>query len=534
MQIMHVLNLKKGILCPINPLESIMLKYSPSTLYLFLLFLIPGLSYAQRSNNAPKREFRGIWVATVENIDWPSKPGLSTDVQKQELLNMLDEHQKTGINAVMFQIRPTADALYGKSREPWSRYLTGKQGIAPIPYYDPLEFAVTEAHKRGMELHAWCNPYRATNNLVDSTISINHITRVHPEWFFTYGNKKYFNPGLPEVREYIVGVIMDIVNNYDIDGVHFDDYFYPYPGKKPLPDLASYALYGKDFPKIDDWRRNNVDILIENLSKSIHAEKKYMKFGISPFGIWRNKKDDPDGSETNGLSGYSALFADARNWLKQGWIDYVNPQVYFPFYYKAAPYEKLVDWWSSNSYGKHVYIGQGVYRSMENREGWKDKSQLPKQVRYLRENNKVNGSVFFSSKSVTDNLAGFQDSLRNYFYKYPALVPQMSWLGDVWPYSPTGLMTSVKNNQITLKWDAPEKRPGSESVYGYVVYRFEKDETVQTDNPKNIIKISFDNSALSFIDIHIESGKAYTYVVTALDRLKNESLPSLSVTVYNY
>lgn len=508
-----------------------MQRYFPTNFFLLLLFLIPGISYAQRSNNAPKREFRGIWVATVENIDWPSEPGLSTDDQKQELLNMLDDHRKTGINAIMFQIRPSADALYGKSREPWSRYLTGKQGMAPEPYYDPLEFAVTEAHKRGMELHAWCNPYRAANNLVDSNICINHITRIHPEWFFTYGSKKYFNPGLPEVREYIVAVIMDIVRNYDIDGIHFDDYFYPYPGKLPLPDSASYALYGKDFPNIEDWRRNNVDILIENLSKSIHAEKKYMKFGISPFGIWRNQKDDPQGSETNGLSGYTALYADTRKWLKEGWIDYVNPQVYFPFYYKAAPYEKLVDWWSDNAFGKNVYIGQAVYRSMEKRDGWKDKNQLPKQIRYLRKNPKVNGSVFFSSKSLTDNLAGFEDSLRNNYYKYPALLPQMSWLGDVPPLSPTSLKASVENDRIVLNWNAPEENQDSVSAYGYVVYRFEKHERVNTNNPKNIIKISFDNSSTSFTDLNTKSGKVYYYVVTAIDRLKNESRPSGRVRV---
>jgi len=503
-----------------------MLKYSLSTFYLLYFFLLPTLSIAQKSNTSPKREFRGIWVATVENIDWPSKQRLSTAVQKQELLSIFDEHQKSCINAIILQVRPSADALYGKSREPWSKVLTGKQGLVPDPYYDPLEFAIIEAHKRGMELHAWCNPYRGTNNMADSNISSNHVTKLHPEWFFTYGNKKYFNPGLPEVRNYIVTVIMDIVKNYDIDGIHFDDYFYPYPGKLPLADSTTYIQYGKNFLNIDDWRRNNVDLLIDSLSKNIHTAKKFVKFGISPFGIWRNQKDDPEGSESAGLSCYSALFADARKWLKEGWIDYVNPQVYFPFYYKAAPFEKLVDWWSNNAYGKNVYIGQAVYRSMEDREGWRDKGQLPKQMHYLRENDKVSGSVFFSSKSVTTNMAGFQDSLRNDFYKYFSLQPQMSWLGDASPNAPTHLRVSLTNNGIYLNWIASELKRSHSPAYGYVVYRFERKDAVSITNARNIIKISYDNTLTSFTDVNVVKGKVYRYIVTAIDRLKNESRPS--------
>ncbi|WP_439882074.1 glycoside hydrolase family 10 protein [Pontibacter sp. MBLB2868] len=413
-----------------------------STLLLFLLLLTSTTLFAQETKYFPKREFRGVWIATVQNIDWPSKAAVGVDptVQKQEFVQILDEHQKTGINAVMLQVRPSTDALYAKSREQWSMFLTGKQGLAPIdPQYDPLEFAIQEAHKRGMELHAWFNPYRATNNLIDSLTSADHITRTKPDWFFTYAGKKYFNPGLPEVRAYIVDVVMDVVKNYDIDGVHFDDYFYPYPGKEPLPDSVTYQLYGQNFATIEDWRRNNVDELIHTLSDEIHAEKKFVKFGISPFGIWRNKAQDPNGSESNGLSGYSALYADARKWVQEGWIDYVNPQVYFPFNYPAAPYEKLVDWWSANAFGKHVYVGQGVYRAMEDREGWRDKQQLPNQVRYLRQNPKVQGSVYFSSKSLTNNLAGFRDSLQYEFYRYHALQPQMQWLDDEAPAAPSEL-----------------------------------------------------------------------------------------------
>ncbi|MDX5483292.1 MAG: family 10 glycosylhydrolase [Hymenobacteraceae bacterium] len=505
---------------------------SKYTLLVLLLF-VSGFVYAQQQKTNPKREFRGVWVATVQNIDWPSKAavGANAALQKQELVQLLDEHQKAGINAVMLQVRPATDAFYGKSRELWSRFLTGEQGKAPEPYYDPLEFAVEEAHKRGMELHAWFNPYRATTDLVDSLVSNSHITRTKPEWFFAYGSKKYFNPGLPDVRAYIVDVIMDVVRNYDIDGVHFDDYFYPYPEKQSLPDSATYALYGQDFPVIDDWRRNNVDVLIQTLAENIHAEKRHVKFGISPFGIWRNKAQDPEGSESNGFSGYSALYADARKWVKEGWVDYINPQIYFPFHYPAAPYEKLLDWWSDNAYGKHVYVGQAAYRALEDRDGWRDRQQLPNQMRYLRNNKNVQGSVFFSSRSLTNNLAGFRDSLQHDFYRYPALQPQMQWLDDAAPSAPTKLRNQKflifrSWKKAKVQWESPEESDSQRDVYGYVVYRFDENEPVDLENPGNIVKISFDRSFTSFHDESAARGKSYQYVITAIDRLKNESAPS--------
>ncbi|HEY1025345.1 MAG TPA: family 10 glycosylhydrolase [Sphingobacteriaceae bacterium] len=493
-----------------------------------LLCLLFRSAFAQTNvREAPKREFRGVWVATVANIDWPSRAGLPTDRQKEELIRIFDEHQRSGMNAIMLQIRPSTDSFYGKGRELWSRFLTGKQGEAPQPFYDPLEFAIAEAHKRGMELHAWINPYRATTDLNPAHVSPDHITRKKPEWFFTYAGKKLFNPGLPEVRDYIVQVIMDVVRNYDLDGIHFDDYFYPYPvPNRPLPDWRAYQKYGAArFSKIADWRRHNVDTLIKTLSDSIHAAKKYVKFGISPFGIWRNRSAHPEGSESTGLQGYDALYGDARKWVQEGWVDYINPQLYFPFFYRAAPYEKLVDWWSNNAFGKHVYIGHGAYRAMENREGWRDKSQLPEQVRHLRQNNRVQGSVYFSSKSLTNNLAGFTDSLRNDLYHYPALPPAMLWLDDIGPNAPAELTATAGGNGIQLNWRAPERAEDGEVPYGYVVYRFTEVEDTRIDRPQNILKISFDQ-ATSFLDTTAVRGIGYRYLVTAIDRTKNESQPS--------
>ncbi|NEU08848.1 family 10 glycosylhydrolase [Flavihumibacter sp. R14] len=501
---------------------------------LSILFLLNTLNLFAQMPASPKREFRGAWIATVANIDWPSKPGLSSDMQQKELLRIFDDHQRSGINAIMIQVRPSTDALYGNGREMWSRFLTGKQGLAPLPYYDPLEFAIAEAHKRGMELHAWFNPYRATFDLIESNTSPDHITRQKPDWFFTYEGKKLFNPGIPEVREYIVQVIMDVVRNYDVDGIHFDDYFYPYPDSKnrPLPDTNAYNTYGAErFADITDWRRHNVDTLIQTLSDSIHAEKKFVKFGISPFGIWRNKSQDPEGSESNGLDGYGKLYADARKWTQAGWVDYINPQLYFPFFYPAAPFEKLLDWWSNNTYGKHLYIGQAAYRATENREGWRNRQQIPDQIRYLRNNTRVQGSVFFSSKSLTRNLAGVNDSLRTNFYKYPALQPAMLWLDAVDPNPPREVTAKALNDCVDINWKAPEAASDGQTAYGYVIYRFNEGDEIRTSEPGNILKISFDASKTSFSDFSVSPGSRYTYVVTAIDRLKNESINSAKVGI---
>lgn len=501
---------------------------------LSIVFLLLTVNLLAQVPSSPKREFRGAWLATVANIDWPTRPGLSTEIQKKELLRIFDDHQRSGINAIMLQIRPSTDALYGKGREMWSRFLTGKQGLAPFPYYDPLEFAIQEAHKRGMELHAWFNPYRATFDLIESNTNSQHITRQKPEWFFTYEGKKLFNPGIPEVRQYIVQIIMDVVRNYDIDGVHFDDYFYPYPDGKnrPLPDSDAYNTYGAaKFANVADWRRNNVDTLIQTLSDSIHAEKSYIKFGISPFGIWRNKSQDPEGSESNGFDGYGKLYADARKWTQAGWVDYINPQIYFPFFYAVAPYEKLLDWWSNNTFGKHLYIGQAAYRATENREGWRNRQQIPDQIRYLRNNARVQGSVFFSSKSLTNNLAGVNDSLRNDFYRHQALHPAMLWLDGIDPNPPKDVVATALNDCVDIRWKAPAPAADGQTAYGYVIYRFNEGEEIRTSEPKNILKISFDASQTSFSDFSVSPDSRYTYVVTAIDRLKNESVNSEKVGI---
>jgi uncharacterized lipoprotein YddW (UPF0748 family) len=492
-----------------------------------LTILLAHPVLALKESTPPKREFRGVWIATVANIDWPSKPGLSTAVQKEELIRIFDAHQRAGINSILLQVRPAADAFYAKGREQWSRFLTGSPGKSPSPIYDPLEFSIEESHSRGMELHAWFNPYRATFDLVDANTSSDHITKTTPEWFFSYSGKKLFNPGLPEVREYITSVIMDVVRNYDVDGIHFDDYFYPYPDKNALPDLPTFRKYGKGITSIDDWRRDNVNLLIKNIADSINSVKPYVKFGISPFGIWENKSQHPEGSETSGFSGYRQLYADARFWLQEGWVDYINPQLYFPFNYRAAAFEKLLEWWSDNSYGKHLYIGQGAYRAMERGQGWQDRDQLPRQIRYLRENNRVQGSVFFSSKSLTNNLGGFRDALQYDYYRFKALPPVMLWLDSVPPLAPRGLTArSIKNLGVTLHWQHPKAANDGEKAYGYVIYRFNEGEKINLESAKNILQIIYSTKHSTYTDDSVEKNRRYTYVVTSIDRLKNESKAS--------
>lgn len=496
----------------------------------FLIFFGANVSKGQ-NNTMPKREFRGVWVATVVNIDWPSKAGLSVGQQKAELIQILDAHQRAGINSIVFQIRPAADALYAKSREPWSEYLSGVQGKAPSPLYDPLAFAIKEAHSRGMELHAWFNPYRATFSS-GSNVAANHITRQHPDWFFTYGGKKLFDPGLPEVRSYITSVVMDVVRGYDIDGVHFDDYFYPYPSKSSIPDADTFRKYRRGFSSIEDWRRDNVNLLIKKVSDSIKSEKPYVKFGVSPFGIWDNKRDHPEGSETAGFSGYRQLYADAKKWVEEGWVDYNSPQLYFPFQYKAAAFEVLLDWWAKHSYGRHLYIGQGAYRANERGMGWREPDQLSRQIHYLRKNENVQGSIFFSSKSLTNNIRNFRDSLQYNHYRYKALPPIMPWIDSIKPVAPRGLTLRVTGGRaITLHWQKPEIAEDGDTAYGYVIYRFETGEEINLENPENILQISFDNSYTTYTDDAVRKNVSYTYVITSLDRMKNESNQSNVETI---
>jgi uncharacterized lipoprotein YddW (UPF0748 family) len=403
-----------------------------TTTLVFLFLSVYSLAFGQQShlslNKPGNYEFRGVWIATVDNTDWPAKGMVDVDSQKADFIRQLDMHKQNGMNAVIVQVRPAADAFYPSPYEPWSQWLTGVQGRAPSPYYDPLKFMIDETHKRGMEFHAWCNPYRADFQIGKSSIAPDHITKTHPEWFLTYGDKKYFDPSNKDAQKFVVNVVSDIVKRYDVDAIHMDDYFYPYRiAGKEFPDEEAYKKSGTTLSK-DDWRRSNVDSIIAMLSRAIKAEKPWVKFGISPFCVWRNKEQDPDGSDSHAAqTNYDDLYANILLWLKEGWIDYVAPQLYLEIGNGKIPYEKMLDWWSKHTYGKQCYIGIGIYRAGSN-PAWRDITQLPRQIEALRSTPNVQGAIYFSSKSFDRNPNGWNDTLRNNYYKHPALIPPMDWL----------------------------------------------------------------------------------------------------------
>lgn len=489
------------------------------TVLAFLTILILG-SLELFSQTA--KEFRAVWVATVDNIDWPSKKNWSSDSQKVEFIKLLDLHQKNGINAIIAQIRPAADAFYPSSFEPWSEWLTGQQGRPPKPYYDPLQFMIEETHRRGMEFHAWCNPYRATFNIAKSSIAPTHVTKIHPDWFLTYGTTKYFDPGNKEAQHFVTNVVRDVVSRYDVDAIHFDDYFYPYKiAGKEFPDAASFKKYGNGLD-LDSWRRSNVDSIILSLSNAIKQVKPYCRFGISPFGVWRNKSQDSEGSATEaGQTNYDDLYADILLWLKNGWIDYVAPQIYWEFGHPKAPYEVILDWWGKHSYGKHCYIGLGIYRAGNN-EAWKDKTQLPRQIEALRNTPNVQGMIFFSSKSFYNNPNGWNDSLKTRYFVEPALIPPMEWITVAKPEKPKLLLVSSSsygNASVFLVDGGSNKAP----IRKFIVYTYQENGTGPSITDKKIkqILIAENNQAQLVIP---QFGKDNThFAISSIDANNNES-----------
>ena len=482
-----------------------------------------------------KYEFRGVWVATVDNIDFPSSKLLSTEAQKAEFISLLEMHKRNGMNALVVQIRPATDAFYPSEYEPWSEWLTGKQGKPPLPYYDPLQFMITETHKRGMEFHAWMNPYRAVFSVGKSSISPTHITKLHPEWFIEYGRTKYFDPGNKEAQKFVTNVVRDVVHRYDVDAIHFDDYFYPYRiAGKEFDDAASFKKNGNGLNK-EEWRRSNVDSIIVMLSKAIKEENPYCQFGISPFGVWRNIDKDPEGSNTKaGVTNYDDLYADILLWLKMKWIDYVVPQLYWEFSRKGVEFDILSKWWADHAYGRQMYIGHGIYRAMEPKSyAWKNPKELPNQIKRLREFSTIQGSVYFSSKSFSNNPNGWSDSLRNNYYKYPAIPPPMPWIDSIIPERPVLLYDSSKPvvniNSLDLYFRQNE---ANDMINRYVIYQFDDVSTMDKNDPKNIKEII--NAGNNFYQFDLQTVPAeknkIVLAATSLTSTNNES--ALSRFIY--
>lgn len=372
------------------------------------------------------REFRGVWIATVANIDWPISGTDSWEKKKADFIKLLDYYKELNFNAVIVQVRAAGDAFYPSNYSPWSKYLTGKQGQAPQSPENPLTWMIKEAHDRGLEFHAWLNPYRATMDLKTEDLSPNHDYNQHREWMLKYGSKWYYDPGLPEVKNHLLAIIKEVVANYDIDAIHFDDYFYPY--KEPrldFPDKASYNKYKKSGQSIDDWRRQNVNDLIFALNNTIKATKPWVQFGISPFGVWRNQSKDPKGSPTQaGQTNYDDLYADVLLWMKNGWVDYMLPQLYWSMDHPLASYRKLADWWSNNSYNTNVYIGNGPYKvRSDSDKAWENPNEITQQINYTRTLPNIEGNAFFSAKSLFLKNQDVAKIVNDQVYDTPTLPP---------------------------------------------------------------------------------------------------------------
>ena len=521
---------------------------------LSLVALLAGILFhsplsAQDSDLPPAlpREFRAAWVATVANIDWPSKPGLSSQQQQAEMITILDRCKSLNLNAVVLQVRTSADAFYSSDLEPWSEYLTGEQGKAPVPLYDPLELWVRESHARGLELHAWFNPYRARHTAAKSPNAISHIATRLPHAVKSYGGYQWMDPAESDASEHTLKVILDVVRRYDIDGVHIDDYFYPYPvsetsnglgdansdtkskapAEVPFPDDPAWEVYqsskidlGKKLSR-DDWRRRNVDQLIERIYSGIKGEKKHVKFGISPFGIGRPSKR-PQGIV--GFSQYDKLYADAELWLEKGWLDYFTPQLYWPIDKPPQAFGVLLDYWAKeNKLGRHIWPGLYTSRINDTETSW-----LPTEIinqillirNYAANDKRVLGHVHFSMKCLLENRKMLNDSMKGGIYQSPAAIPASTWLDNVPPPKPIlSLGTNdpkgdgSKTNIIKIR-----VQEGSD-VTGFAIWKLERGDWKLAIVPA--LKSASGQAEADFSSAFL-AGEKGTVVCSALDRCGNE------------
>ena len=476
---------------------------------LCLSFIVFQLSFSSVAAQE-KREFRGAWIQAV-NGQWI---GQSTQQMQQTLATQLNALQRMGTNVIIFQVRPECDALYPSNIEPWSRFLTGQQGKAPSPYWDPLQWMIEQCHQRGMELHAWINPYRAktkTTNL----LSTSHISVTHPERIFEYDGQYILNPGLQENRDFICSVVADIVSRYDVDGIHYDDYFYPYPvAGQTIPDDDTYQANTYGISDRGDWRRHQVNLFVKQIYETVHHIKPWVKVGVSPFGIYRNQKNDPNGSKTNGLQNYDDLYADILHWVDKGWVDYNVPQIYWEIGNRAADYDELIHWWNQHASKRPLIVGEDIERTV------KFDQQTQKMALYDECPN-VQGTVLWYAKAAVDNIGGYADRLQQQYWRLPALQPKMDFISKTSPRKPRKLKDIwVSENEYVLFWTAPRGSNWKRLPVKYLIYRFAEGEKINTNDFSHLVATTTE----TFYRLPLASGtQRYTYVVTAVNRLHNES-----------
>jgi uncharacterized lipoprotein YddW (UPF0748 family) len=456
-------------------------------------------------NVSHRRELRGVWMTTSWNIDWPSQRGLSVEQQQQELLQIIERIQALSLNTLIMQVRPGGDALYASQLEPWSEWLSGTQGKAPEPFYDPLEFAIAQCHQRNIELHAWFNPYRARTSTERSPNVRPHIAVTHPEYVYQHGNELWMDPGAKAVQDLTYNVILDVVRRYDIDGVHLDDYFYPYPVVgQTFADQKTYSAYQATGGKLSlgDWRRDNVNQMIQRLFTGIHATKRHVKFGISPFGIYRPGYP----AQIQGLDQYEVLYADPKKWLEEGWVDYLAPQLYWRIDPPAQSYPILLKWWTENNpKNRHIYAGNRL--SMLDSKNWPI-SEYERQVEITRNNTPQlpSGNIFYNMKVFTENRLSVVDAFKTTIYPNLALVPTMPWLDDVPPALPTGV--AAKAGKLT--WNT-----AIGDIRSWTLYQQQGDRW-------KLIRIL----GAATTSVTVEPG---TYALCSVDRMNNESAGVIAV-----
>ncbi|MBC8768951.1 family 10 glycosylhydrolase [Arenibacter sp. BSSL-BM3] len=493
----------------------------------FLIILtLTSCSVFKSSIPTPKHEFRGVWIATVVNIDWPKNSLDSIEKQKQDYLKILDFYKDLNFNAVIVQIRAAGDAFYPSQYAPWSRFLTGNEGVAPKPYYDPLQWMIEQAHSRGMEFHAWLNPYRATFDQKLEILSKDHDYNLHPDWMLKYGKKYYYNPGLPEVQQHLTNIIGEVVDNYDVDAIHFDDYFYPYKiADEIFEDSVAYSKHALPQQTLEDWRRSNIDSLVKNAHETIKSKKPWVQFGISPFGVWKNNSTDPRGSDTKaGQTTYEDLYADPLLWMEKGWIDYLVPQVYWSMDLPVASHRKIVDWWSKNSGNTNLYIGNGPYKIRNNSDkAWDNKKELPEQLKFAREDKVVMGNVFFSAKSLMSDKEDVLKILRKKYYHNLALPPisplQKNTFGNL------KIPTRFEEKNGTLKFKII---PDQEINLRYaLVYVAKKESKLDLENTDQLVaKIPLTDSENFNFNTLLLQGKKHI-ALTFINNFGQESKPEI-------
>ena len=507
-------------------------KFKSFILLISIVLLTIWNGNAQEKIIYPKNEFRAVWIATVANIDWPKTNIDSVEKQKSDYIEILDTYKKMNYNAVIVQIRSSGEAFYPTDLAPWSRYLTGKEGKAPSPFYDPLEWMINEAHARGFEFHAWLNPYRATMDTKVENLSTEHDYKKHPNWMIKYGEtgkeKFYYDPGLPEVQSHLVKIVNEVVDKYDIDAIHFDDYFYPYKvAGKTFNDKTSYAKYNNGL-KLEDWRRANVDTLVKRVSHTIKDCKPWVQFGISPFGVWRNKSIDPKGSDTDsGQTNYDDLYADPMIWMEHKWIDYIVPQLYWSIGHPKVSYSKLLKWWSENSKNTAIYIGNGTYKvNNDSDKNWKNPYEISKQIDITRTYKNVQGNAFFSAKWFVNKNQNVTKLLMENQYRYPALPHPVPNLKQIVIDSPALSTFEKDHSKTTFSF----KYPLNSKVRYIVVYRAKRASKIDINDPSQIIdKITLGTNEENII-VPIQTQKENdhsSYAFTYIDFYGNESSPTI-------